>query len=117
MCPLCGRSIPDPSTPLVTPPSLRCNSSPLRAIASEISAALATSAEANGTQLMVSEKLGFLGTCPSNLGTGLRGSVMIVLEKLNEDVIFLEAGGAVLLHVRLCWLVCRFVMVSTLANM
>jgi len=57
----------------------------------QISAALAKAAEENNTQLMVSEKLGFLGTCPSNLGTGLRGSVMIVLEKLNEDVIFLEA--------------------------
>jgi creatine kinase len=28
---------------------------------------------------------GFLGTCPSNLGTGLRASAMIVLPKLNED--------------------------------
>lgn len=31
-----------------------------------------------------SEKLGFLGTCPSNLGTGLRASVMIKLTKFNE---------------------------------
>lgn len=31
-----------------------------------------------------SEKLGFLGTCPSNLGTGLRASVMIKLAKFNE---------------------------------
>lgn len=31
-----------------------------------------------------SEKLGFLGTCPSNLGTGLRASVMIKLPKFNE---------------------------------
>lgn len=30
------------------------------------------------------EKLGFLGTCPSNLGTGLRASVMIKLAKFNE---------------------------------
>jgi creatine kinase len=29
--------------------------------------------------------LGFLGTCPSNLGTGLRASVMIVLPELNQD--------------------------------
>merc|ERR1711939_214038 len=35
-------------------------------------------------------KLGFLGTCPSNLGTGLRASVMIKLEKLNENVELLE---------------------------
>lgn len=31
-----------------------------------------------------SDKLGFLGTCPSNLGTGLRASVMIKLTKFNE---------------------------------
>ena len=31
-----------------------------------------------------SDKLGFLGTCPSNLGTGLRASVMIKLPKFNE---------------------------------
>ena len=30
------------------------------------------------------------GTCPSNLGTGLRASVMIVLPKLNENVELLE---------------------------
>ena len=33
---------------------------------------------------------GFLGTCPSNLGTGLRASVMIVLPELNKDVHKLE---------------------------
>jgi len=49
-----------------------------------ISAALAKSAEANGTKLMYSEKLGYLGTCPSNLGTGLRASVMVKLTKFNE---------------------------------
>jgi ATP:guanido phosphotransferase, C-terminal catalytic domain len=38
----------------------------------DISAALKKSAEADGTKLMYSEKLGYLGTCPSNLGTGLR---------------------------------------------
>lgn len=31
-----------------------------------------------------SDKLGFLGTCPSNLGTGLRASVMIRLPAFNE---------------------------------
>merc|ERR1711912_186735 len=35
---------------------------------------------------MFNDKLGFLGTCPSNLGTGLRGSVMIKLPKLLEKV-------------------------------
>jgi creatine kinase len=32
-----------------------------------------------------SDRLGFLGTCPSNLGTGLRASVMIKLPELNKD--------------------------------
>jgi creatine kinase len=57
---------------------------------SALSAALKTSAEANGTKLMFSDKLGFLGTCPSNLGTGLRASVMIKLPKFNEDPALLE---------------------------
>ena len=56
----------------------------------EISKALAKSAEANGDKFMHSEKLGFLGTCPSNLGTGMRGSVMIHLPELNKDVHVLE---------------------------
>lgn len=50
----------------------------------KLSDALKASAEANGTKLMWNEKLGFLGTCPSNLGTGLRASVMITLPKFNE---------------------------------
>jgi len=49
-----------------------------------LSAALKQSAEANGTKLMWNEKLGFMGTCPSNLGTGLRASVMVKLVKFNE---------------------------------
>ena len=49
-----------------------------------LSEALKASAEANGTTLMWNEKLGFLGTCPSNLGTGLRASVMIVLPEFNK---------------------------------
>ena len=55
-----------------------------------LSEALKSSAEANGTKLMYSERLGFLGTCPSNLGTGLRGSVMVKLENFNKDVHLLE---------------------------
>ena len=39
---------------------------------------------------MHNDKLGFLGTCPSNLGTGLRASCMIKLPKLNENVPLLE---------------------------
>merc|ERR1711896_51594 len=37
-----------------------------------LSDAMKDSAEASGAKLMHSEKLGFLGTCPSNIGTGLR---------------------------------------------
>jgi creatine kinase len=47
-------------------------------------------ATSQGTEFMVSKKLGFLGSCPSNLGTGLRGSVMIKLPELNKDVPKLE---------------------------
>lgn len=49
-----------------------------------LSEALKSCAEANGTKLMWNEKLGFLGTCPSNLGTGLRASVMAVLPNFNK---------------------------------
>lgn len=49
-----------------------------------LSNALKTSAENNGTKLMWNERLGFLGTCPSNLGTGLRASVMIHLPAFNK---------------------------------
>jgi len=55
-----------------------------------ISDTLSTVAEAQGTKLMWSDKLGFLGTCPSNLGTGLRASVMIKLPELNKNVDLLE---------------------------
>uniref|UniRef100_A0A7S0YWG5 Arginine kinase n=1 Tax=Hemiselmis tepida TaxID=464990 RepID=A0A7S0YWG5_9CRYP len=50
-----------------------------------LSDAIKAAAEANGKSLMYDEKLGFLGTCPSNLGTGLRASVMVVLPELNKD--------------------------------
>ena len=49
-----------------------------------LSKALEESATRNGTKLMWSEKLGFLGTCPSNLGTGLRASVMVCLPEFNK---------------------------------
>ena len=38
-----------------------------------ISDGLGKSFEAQGSKLMTSKKLGFLGTCPSNLGTGREG--------------------------------------------
>merc|ERR1711965_1160377 len=44
---------------------------------------LKESATANGTKLMSTPALGFLGTCTSNLGTGLRASVMIQLKCFN----------------------------------
>jgi creatine kinase len=50
----------------------------------DLSNAIKASAEANGTSLMWNEKLGFMGTCPSNLGTGLRASVMVVLNEFNK---------------------------------
>lgn len=49
----------------------------------KLSEALKESATKNGTKLMWNEKLGFLGTCPSNLGTGLRASVMVQLKCFN----------------------------------
>jgi len=50
----------------------------------KLSTAIKASAEKNGAKLMWNETLGFLGTCPSNLGTGLRASVMIKLEAFNK---------------------------------
>jgi len=50
----------------------------------ELSDAIKASAEANGTKLMWNDTLGFVGTCPSNLGTGLRASVMIKLPEFNK---------------------------------
>jgi len=56
----------------------------------QLSNAIKEASEKNGKALMFDEKLGYLGTCPSNLGTGLRASVMIVLPELNKDVHKLE---------------------------
>ncbi len=50
----------------------------------DLSNAIKASAEANNTKLMWNETLGFMGTCPSNLGTGLRASVMVVLPEFNK---------------------------------
>jgi len=50
----------------------------------DLSNAIKDSAEKNGTKLMWNETLGFMGTCPSNLGTGLRASVMVVLPEFNK---------------------------------
>lgn len=56
----------------------------------DLSNALKASAEANNTKLMWNETLGFLGTCPSNLGTGLRASVMVCLPEFNK---LMETGS------------------------
>jgi len=44
------------------------------------------SIKANGREFMYNDHHGFIGTCPSNLGTGLRASVMVKLPKLTENV-------------------------------
>lgn len=49
-----------------------------------ISEAIKTAATETGKSLMWTENLGFLGTCPSNLGTGLRASVMVTLVEFNK---------------------------------
>ncbi|KAJ1459264.1 ATP:guanido phosphotransferase [Pelagophyceae sp. CCMP2097] len=56
----------------------------------KLSDATKAGAEAGGSALMHNDVLGFLGTCPSNLGTGLRAGVMICLPLLNEDPHLLE---------------------------
>jgi creatine kinase len=50
----------------------------------DISNEIKTVAEANGSSLMWNDTLGFMGTCPTNLGTGLRASVMVVLTEFNK---------------------------------
>nr|CCA26286.1 creatine kinase putative [Albugo laibachii Nc14] len=40
---------------------------------------------AQGYEFMYNDHHGFIGTCPSNLGTGLRASVMVKLPKLTQD--------------------------------
>jgi len=56
----------------------------------QISDTISKAAKQNGAKLMEDPKLGFLGTCPSNLGTGLRASVMIKIPELNKDPHALE---------------------------
>eukprot|EP00494_Astrolonche_serrata_P024437 UN24695 len=42
--------------------------------------------------IMFNDTHGFIGTCPSNLGTGLRASVMVKLEEFNKNVHLLESA-------------------------
>ncbi|CAE7938016.1 tck1 [Symbiodinium sp. KB8] len=57
----------------------------------QLSDALESSAKANGTKLMFSDRLGFVGSCPTNLGTGLRASVMIRLPEFSKHPALLKA--------------------------
>ena len=50
-----------------------------------------------GYEFMWNEHLGFILTCPSNLGTGLRAGVHVKLPKLSQD----ERFSAMLLKLRL----------------
>jgi len=50
----------------------------------DLSNAIKVAANEVGSELMWNEVLGFLGTCPSNLGTGLRASVMVTLTGFNK---------------------------------
>lgn len=54
-------------------------------------ASVEASIKANGREFMYNPHLGFIGTCPSNLGTGLRASVMVKLPKLSENLDQFEA--------------------------
>jgi UDP-N-acetylglucosamine/UDP-N-acetylgalactosamine diphosphorylase len=55
-----------------------------------LSNAVKASAEGAGAALMWNETHGFLGSCPSNIGTGLRASVMAVLPELTKNMDLLE---------------------------
>jgi protein-arginine kinase len=52
--------------------------------------AVEESIKQNGYAFMHNEHHGFIGTCPSNLGTGLRASMFVKLEKLGQNVHALE---------------------------
>ena len=55
-----------------------------------------------GKEFMWNEHLGYVLTCPSNLGTGLRGGVHVKLPKLSAHEKFAEVcdmHGANLAHV------------------
>ena len=50
----------------------------------KLSEAVKKAATNAGAELMHNDSLGFVGTCPSNLGTGQRGGMTICLPKLND---------------------------------
>lgn len=51
---------------------------------STLSDKLKACAEADGKKIMWSDRLGYLGTCPSNLGTALRASVLTMLPEFRR---------------------------------
>lgn len=56
--------------------------------------------ENKGKQFMHSDHLGYILTCPSNLGTGLRGGVHVKLPKVSQDKRFDEILGKLRLQKR-----------------
>ena len=56
--------------------------------------------KAEGRDFMYNDHLGFIGTCPSNLGTGLRASVMIKIPLLSQDARFKAICDALRLQAR-----------------
>lgn len=57
-----------------------------------------TAINSDGHEFMWSEHLGYILTCPSNLGTGLRAGVHVKLPKLAEHpkyeyIVFLQAAS------------------------
>jgi protein-arginine kinase len=51
--------------------------------------AVEASLKGNGAGFAHSEHLGYITTCPSNCGTGLRASVMLKLPKVGKSTAFL----------------------------
>ena len=55
--------------------------------------AVEQSLKSDGTQFMHNNHLGYILTCPSNLGTGLRAGAMVKLPKLSEREDFKKLLG------------------------
>merc|ERR1712100_502961 len=56
--------------------------------------------KANGSDFMHNDHLGWVLTCPSNLGTGLRAGTMVMLPKVSSRPDFKKLIGAMGLQVR-----------------
>ena len=68
-----------------------------------LSEVVENAAKKHNTKIMWNEKLGFLGTCPSNIGTGLRASVMAELPNFRA----LKGYGIRFIYYSMC--VCKSV--------